>query len=59
MQDALIQVSSPAEMRAELSALQSNPERVALYQQHGRDAMSKNRWDARAQQIIDKFRESA
>lgn len=59
MQDALIQVSSPAELRAELLALQNDPERVALYQQRGRDAMSRNRWDARAQQIMDKFCEFA
>lgn len=59
MQDALIQVGSPAEMRAALLALQNDPERVAHYQQRGRDAIAGNRWDARAQQILDKFREFA
>lgn len=55
MQDALIQVSSPQEMREQLLILQDNPELVAKYRANGQKAMDANRWDSRAAQMLEKF----
>jgi len=57
MENALIQVDSPEQMRDALLALKDNPARIAQYQQNGQQAMVNNRWDARAAQILDKFSE--
>ncbi len=55
MEDAVIQVASPAQMRETLLALQNDPERIAAYQRSGQEAMVHNRWDARAEQMLAKF----
>jgi len=57
MEEALIQVNSPQQMRNVLLALKNNPEDVKDYQQRGMDAMVENRWDARVAQMVDKFSE--
>ena len=55
MQDALIQVETPAQMRTELLALQNDEPRMQELRQRGREAMVANRWDSRAAQMLEKF----
>lgn len=57
MQNALIQVGSPQQMRHVLLTLRESPEDVKAYRQLGMDAMVANRWDARAAEMIEKFDE--
>lgn len=57
MQDAVIQVASPAEMRQQLEQLQNDPDRLARYRESGRTAIMSNRWDTRAEQMLSKFHE--
>lgn len=57
MEDAVIQVSSGQAMREELIKLQSDPERIARYQENGQKAMLANRWDSRAADMLKKFSE--
>ncbi len=57
MEEALIQVRSPQQMRKVLLTLKRDPEDVKDYQQRGMDAMVDNRWDARVAQMVDKFSE--
>ena len=55
MEDALIQVNSPQQMRRVLLSLKNDPEDVKDYQKRGMDAMVWNRWDARVAQMVEKF----
>lgn len=57
MEDAVIQVESPAHLRETLLALKNDPDRIALYQERGQKALVNNRWDSRAEQILAKFSE--
>jgi len=57
MEEALIQVRSPQQMRKVLLTLKRDPEDVKDYQQRGMDAMVDNRWDARVAQMVEKFSE--
>jgi len=57
MQEALIQVGSPQQMRKVLLTLKEDPEDVKDYQQRGMEAMVENRWDARVAQMVEKFTE--
>ncbi len=59
MENALIQVESPQHMRKTLLELKQNPQRITEYQQRGMQAMVNNRWDARAEQMLEKFHELA
>jgi len=55
MQDALVQVDSPQQLREELLALQNDEARMQKLQYHGREAMVANHWDSRAAQMLEKF----
>ena len=55
MEEALIQVNSPQQMRSVLLSLKNDPEDVKDYQKRGMDAMVGNRWDARVAQMVEKF----
>jgi len=57
MQDAIVQVKSPQEMRSAIEHLRDNPNRITELQEHGRNALDKNRWDNRAEQMLEKFAE--
>ena len=57
MEEALIQVRSPQQMRKVLLTLRRDPEDIKDYQQRGMDAMVENRWDARVAQMVEKFSE--
>ncbi len=57
MVDAIVQVASPEELRVALLDLQSNPEKITQLQANAQSAMSSNRWDARAEQMLAKFAE--
>lgn len=55
MEHAVIQVDSAQEMKEQLLLLKDDPERIAQYQKNGQQAMLANRWDTRAEQILEKF----
>ena len=55
MQNAVLQVANPTEMRAAIEHLRDNPDELRRLQESGRIAMDNNRWDNRAKQIIAKF----
>jgi len=55
MQDAVIQVDTAQEMRAAIEELQSNPEKLEQLVAHGQRAITSNLWDARAEQMLEKF----
>lgn len=57
MQNALVQVSTPEQMRTVIEQLKSDPERLALLVERGRQAIQANLWDARATQMREKFTE--
>jgi len=57
MENALIQVESPQQMRKVLLTLKKDPEDVKAFQKRGMDAMVTNRWDARVEQMLEKFNE--
>lgn len=57
MQDAVIQVKSPAHMRETLLELKDDPQRIAAYRARGKEALANNSWDSRAEQILTKFAE--
>ncbi len=55
MQDALLQVKNPIEMREAIEHLRDNPDKLSLLQDNGRKALNNNRWDNRAEQMLEKF----
>lgn len=57
MENAVIQVDSPKEMREQLERLQNDPKLIETYRQNGFEAMKANRWDSRARQMLEKFSE--
>jgi len=57
MEDAVIQVANPAQMKEQLLKLQSDPDLIAHYREKGREAIMANRWDSRADQMLEKFHE--
>jgi len=57
MQNAVIQVDTPEQMRDVIKQLQSNPLQMEEMRTHGQRAIEANLWDARAEQMLDKFRE--
>ena len=57
MQDAVVQVDTPEQMRAVIEQLQADPERLAFLVEQGRNAIKVNLWDARATQMRKKFEE--
>ena len=57
MQDAVVQVDTPEQMRAVIEQLQADPERLAYLVEQGRSAIKANLWDARATQMRKKFEE--
>ena len=59
MEDALVQVDSPHELRKALLDLQTNAARIDELRLAGLAAMQHNRWDARAEQMLAKIAEIA
>jgi len=57
MQDAVVQVETPEQMRTVIEQLQSDPIRLAKLVAAGRQAIKANLWDARAIQMMEKFKE--
>ena len=57
MQDAVVQVDTPEQMRAVIEQLLADPERLAYLVEQGRSAIKANLWDARATQMRKKFEE--
>ncbi|MEE9335490.1 MAG: glycosyltransferase [Granulosicoccaceae bacterium] len=57
MEDAVMQVGTPTELRAAIEHLRDNPKELKQLQRNGQKAMDINRWDNRAEQIMDKFTE--
>ncbi|MGK0231630.1 MAG: hypothetical protein ACI9US_004311 [Gammaproteobacteria bacterium] len=57
MQDALVQVDTPEQMRLVILQLQSDPTRLAHLVEQGRYAIRANLWDARATRMLQKFQE--
>ncbi len=57
MENALLQVANPTEMRAAIEHLRDNPDELRRLQENGQTAMDSNRWDNRADQIMEKFDE--
>ena len=57
MQDAVLQVGTPQQMRAVIEQLKADPERLAYLVEQGRSAIKANLWDARATQMRKKFEE--
>lgn len=55
MEQAVIQVDSPEEMRAAIEELSADPEKLATLAEHGQAAIKDNLWDARAKQMLEKF----
>lgn len=56
IQDALIQVDSPLAMRKAIENLRDNPATLASLRAHGKTAIADNLWDARAEQMLEKFK---
>jgi len=57
MEDALLQVKNPAELREAIEHLKNNREELRKLQEHGQQAIKNNRWDNRADQMLEKFNE--
>lgn len=57
MGDAVLQVASAAEMRQAILQLRDDPDELCRLAEQGRAAIAKNLWDARASQLLQKFRE--
>jgi glycosyltransferase involved in cell wall biosynthesis len=57
MQDSIVQVDTPEQMRSAIEQLQSDPMRLAQLLEQGRYAIKSNLWDARATQMLEKFEE--
>ncbi len=57
MEDAVLQVANPEELRTAIERLRDNPDELKKLQQNGQKAMDNNRWDNRADQILAKFAE--
>lgn len=57
MQDAVLQVSSPEAMRLAVERLRDYPEELQALVDHGQNAIKANLWDARAEQMLQNFRE--
>jgi len=57
MEDAVLQVANPTELRSAIEHLRDNPEELLKLRQNGQKAMDNNRWDNRAEQILTKFAE--
>ncbi len=55
MQDAVLQVGSPEEMRTAIEYLRDNPPELQRRVEAGKQAIRANLWDARATQMIEKF----
>ena len=59
MADALVQVDSPSAMRAAIEALAIDPSRTETLRARGREAIARNLWDARAEEMLERFRSVA
>ena len=57
MGTALVQVKNPAELRSAIEHLQNNPDEIHQLQKNGQLAIANNRWDNRADQMLEKFSE--
>lgn len=57
MQEAVIQVQNAAEMRAAIERLRDNPEELKHLVAKGAEAIRANLWDARADQLQNKFQQ--
>ncbi|MFK8077992.1 MAG: glycosyltransferase [Granulosicoccus sp.] len=57
MENALVQVKDAVEMRRAIEDLRDNPEKLLELQENGRKALENNRWDNRAEQMLEKFAE--
>ncbi len=55
MHDAVVEVDTPEQMRAAIEALAADPQRLAALAIEGRKAINANLWDARADQMLEKF----
>ena len=55
MHDAVVEVDTPEQMRAAIEALAADPQRLAALAVEGRKAINANLWDARADQMLEKF----
>jgi len=56
MEKAIVQVANPKELRQALLRLQADPASIQALQSEARRAMAENRWDSRAEQMIEKFK---
>lgn len=57
MENAILQVDTPEQMRGAIKQLSSNPEQLSQLVENGRAAIKNNLWDARADQMLSKFTE--
>ena len=57
MQNAVLQVDTPEQMRDAIKQLLANPDQLSKLVENGREAIKNNLWDARAEQMLSKFTE--
>lgn len=55
MENAIVQVKDATEMRSAIEHLRDNPDKLLELQENGRMALDNNRWDNRAEQMLEKF----
>lgn len=55
MQDVVVQVETPEQMRQAIEYFRDNPEKMLRNLNLAKEAISANLWDARAEQISEKF----
>ena len=57
MENAVLQVDTPEQMRDAIKQLSSNPEQLSQLVENGKAVIKSNLWDARAEQMLSKFTE--